>query len=233
MDVIGEVNGVKIVDGRTQGSNSASIIGDNFDTFLSILTTQLQNQDPLSPMDTTEFTNQLVSFTQVEQQVATNTKLDALLQGQSSTQLTAAVSYIGKEIEAPGDAVVLREGSAKIGYGLEKSSAQTIVSVLDSQGRLVRTLQGSTEAGNHVALWDGTDDTGRTVGDDTYRVLVTALDGDGNTITSTSTTFGEVTGVEVDGNDVTLVMGALSVSLDDIISVHQLAPDQVPAAESS
>ena len=232
MDAIREVNGVK-VDERDKQGTSASIIGKNFNTFLTILTTQLKNQDPLSPMDTTKFTDQLVNFTQVEQQVATNSKLDSLLKGQSSNQLTAAVSYIGKEVEAAGDAVFLKDGNGKIGYGLKRSSAKTTITVLDAQGRLVRTLKGSTKAGNHVVKWDGTDDTGRKVADGTYRVSVTALDGKGKTMESTSTTFGKVSGVEIDGGKVTLIMGSLSVDLNKIISVHQPAPDPKPQGKSS
>ena len=220
MDVIGEVNGVPIVEGGAGGSQSTSIIGENFDTFLTLLTTQLQNQDPLSPLDTEQFTNQLTNFSQVEQAIATNSKLDALIGLQGTTQLNAGVAYIGKIAEAPGDQVILENGKGLFGYELPQEASQTTITILNQFGSVVTTLSGNTSAGRHVFEWDGTDLVGDDVPDGSYEVLVTPLDAEGKTLNSSTTTFGRVSGVETQDGEVTLVLGTLSVDLDEVVSVH-------------
>lgn len=215
-----EVNGVPIIEAPAGGSQSTTIVGENFDTFLTLLTTQLQNQDPLSPLDTEEFTSQLTSFSQVEQAISTNTKLDALIGLQGASQLNAGVAYIGKIAEAPGDQIILDNGKGRIGYELPLEASQTTITILNQFGSVVASFPGSTNAGQHVFEWDGTDLVGDELPDGIYDVLVTPLDSEGNTLASTTTTFGKVSGVETQNGKVTLVIGSLSVDLDDIVSVH-------------
>src|SRR5690554_2489607 len=101
------------VSGTSSANNaSRATIAQNFDTFLSILTTQLRNQNPLEPLDTNQFTQQLVQFTGVEQQLKTNDFLEALLLNTQSTARSDAVSYIGKEISASGKTAELKDGGA-------------------------------------------------------------------------------------------------------------------------
>ena len=216
-----EVNGIPIVDvpaGERAGTTS---LADNFDNFLTLLTTQLQNQDPLSPLDTTEFTNQLTNFAQVEQVINSNKKLDRLIDLQGGSQLSTGVSYMGKEVEAPGDAMQLQDGFGRIGYELKESAARTTIAILDHGNNVVGFFEGSTQAGKHIFDWDGTDENGNQVADGSYKVLVTALDGENNTIESSTTTFGKVTGVELADGKATLLIGSLSVDLEDVQSVHE------------
>jgi flagellar basal-body rod modification protein FlgD len=223
-----EVNGIPIVDVPTgQGASTASL-AENFDNFLTLLTTQLQNQDPLSPIDTTEFTNQLTNFAQVEQVINSNKKLDQLIALQGGAQLSAGVSYMGKQIEAPGNVMLLQDGFGRIGYELPQSSERTTIAILDSGNNLVGFFEGNTQAGKHLFDWDGTDSEGNPLPDGSYSVLVTALDEDNNTIESSITSFGKVTGVELEDGKVTLVIGSLSVNLEDVQSVYDLpaTPDE-------
>ena len=220
-----EVNGIKIHDTLPGQATGQQLIAENFDKFLTLLTTQLQNQDPLSPLDTTEFTNQLTNFAQVEQIINSNKKLDTLIGMQTSSQLTTGVSYIGKLVEADGNHVLLQDGKARIGYSLDQGSARTNITILNANGTPVRFLSGSTSAGPHLFDWDGTDESGRQLTDGVYKALVTAFDNEDRMISTSTTTFGKVTGVEVDNGIATLIMGPLSVDMEDIHSVHEAPKD--------
>ena len=226
-----EVNGIQIVEPSPGSTNGAVTLAENFDTFLTLLTTQLQNQDPLSPLDTTEFTNQLTSFAQVEQAINTNSKLDRLIDLQGITDLTTGVGYIGMVAEADGDKMILEDGQGQIGYSLNVDSARTTITIVNDFGIPVLTTSGNTNAGRHIFNWDGTDGVGNELPDGVYSVLVTAFDGDDNLLDTSTTTFGTVTGVEVDNGEVTLVMGSLSVGLEEVHSVQ--APENPDENDNS
>ena len=214
-----EVNGVQILEQKPGASNSSTSIAENFDNFLKLLTTQLQNQDPLSPMDTTEFTNQITQFAQVEQGINTNSKLDRMIELQGASQLTTGVGYIGKVAEAPGDLMILEDGQGRIGYELSRDAERVTLAVIDRFGQPVRTQAGLTSAGHHVFAWDGLDDFGDELPDGTYSILASASDAEENFISVTTTTFAKVTGVESADGEVTLVMGSLSVDMEDVKSI--------------
>ena len=215
-----EVNGVQFVD--TPASGSGARIAKDFDTFLTLLTTQLQNQDPLSPMDTTEFTNQITQFAQVEQGINTNQKLDQLVEAQAAGQLTTGVAFIGKLAEVPGSRLQLADGQARLGYELEGSAAETTISIIDDQGTVVRRVAGAVEAGKHEFSWDGIDDRGDAVEDGVYSVFVVSVDGDNNTVPTTTTTFARVTGVEVDQGEVSLNLGPVTAGIKDVRSLNEV-----------
>jgi len=223
------INGVPFKEPSNSATGGTSLAED-FDNFLALLTTQLENQDPLSPLDTTEFTNQLTQFAQVEQSINTNSKLDQLLALQGPTQLTNGVAYIGKVVEAPGDVLLLQGGQAKMTYALAESSVRTNITILDERNNVVDVISGNTAAGPHIFEWDGTDADGDPLPDGAYRVLVTPLDGANKTIESATSTFGKVTGIESDNGKLSLVLGPISVDLDDVVSVHE--PTE-PAAEDT
>ncbi|MDJ0951706.1 MAG: flagellar hook assembly protein FlgD [Alphaproteobacteria bacterium] len=219
-----EVNGVQIVEQQAGDTNSTASIAENFDNFLTLLTTQLQNQDPLSPMDTTEFTNQITQFAQVEQSINTNNKLDRLIDLQNTSQITTGVAYIGKLAEAPGDLMVLEDGSGRIGYEFNQNAEQVTIGIIDQFGNLVRSDSGFTSAGRHIYQWDGRDDLGNLVSDGEYQVLVSAVGPEDSFIAVDTTTFAKVTGVEAADGRVTLNMGSLSVDLEDVKSIS--LPDE-------
>lgn len=219
-----EVNGVQIVEPKAGSATGSVTLAEDFDTFLTLLTTQLEHQDPLSPLDTTEFTNQLTSFAQVEQAINTNSKLDRLIDLQGITDLTTGVGYIGMVAEATGDKLLLEDGAGKIGYELQVDSARTTITVLDQFGVPVLSTSGNTSAGRHIFNWNGVDDVGNQLQDGVYDVIVSAFDGEDELLESSTTTFGTVSGVEVADGEVTLIMGPLSIDLSEVHSVQAPEP---------
>ncbi|HOO82288.1 MAG TPA: flagellar hook capping FlgD N-terminal domain-containing protein, partial [Alphaproteobacteria bacterium] len=148
-------------------------LAEDFSQFLTLLTVQLQNQDPLSPMDTTEFTNQLVAFTGVEQQINTNQKLDSLVSLQLGNVMGSALGYVGldasyisSEFYADGESPVT------INYALNDVSVDATIRIESETGDLVYEGPAETSAGSHEFIWDGLDQFGNPAPAGTYNVRV-------------------------------------------------------------
>ena len=155
-------------------SNSMKQLSGNFSTFLTLLTTQLKNQDPTSPMDSNAFTQQLVMYSQVEQQIATNTNLKTLI-GQGTTQIGSyATAYLGKAVSITNGNAALNNGAASWTYSLGTSAAATALTVTNASGRIVYTGAGETASGNHQFNWNGKDNSGNPLPDGTYTLAVNA-----------------------------------------------------------
>jgi flagellar basal-body rod modification protein FlgD len=201
-------------------------LAQNFDSFLSLLTTQLKNQDPLAPMDSTQFTTQLVQFSQVEQSINTNSRLDQLVKLQSGSQAVSAVSFVGKSIEAFGDTMVLSEGTASYVYTLPQDAASSTVTIKDSSGKIVHTITNApTAEGKHVLTWDGKDDQGNALEDGTYSFSVAAKDSDGAAVDATTAIAGTVQGVTVENGVVVLDLGnGQLVKVTDVFTVTNPPP---------
>jgi flagellar basal-body rod modification protein FlgD len=176
--------------------SSTSSLGQ--DAFLQLLVTQLQYQDPLSPMDDKEFVAELAQFSSLEQLTEINTGIENLSSQNETQQLMGAVNFIGKTIEATGNAVSLSDGKAtSVTFTLPNDAETCLVNVLDSSGTVVRTVDlGATSAGQVEFQWDGKDYDGNVMDDGQYQVAVTATDADSNVMTVTSTMSGTVTGVQ-------------------------------------
>jgi flagellar basal-body rod modification protein FlgD len=215
-----EVNGVTFKEPASGGSNASQSLADTFDTFLALLTTQLKNQDPLEPMKSEEFTQQLVQFSGVEQAINSNKKLDQLVQLQTSNQLTGAVSYIGKSVEVVSDQLMLQDGTSKITYGLDGKAVKTTIKIIDQTGATVRTISGDTEQGRHEYVWDGRNESGAVVPDGVYNFTVIAVGPENKTIDTVTAAVGKVTGIEIVDNVVTLNIGELGIGLDKIFAVR-------------
>ena len=216
-----EINGVAFKEPNSGGTNAAQGLADTFDTFLALLTTQLQNQDPLDPIESSEFTQQLVQFAGVEQSISTNKKLDELVQLQLGNQLTGAVSYIGKTVEVVSDKLLLKDGTSKITYGLDGNANKTTITILDEDGNTVRTLNGNTATGRHEYVWDGRDNAGNTVADGVYNFTVISVGPDDQTVETVTAAVGVVTGIEAVDGTVTLNIGELGATLDQIFAVRE------------
>ena len=208
---------------QTTASQSNKLSQD-FDDFLVLLTTQLQNQDPLSPMESTEFTNQLVQFSQVEQQINQNNKLDQMLALQLASTSTVALGYVGLDVSYIGDLFYTDgTGSSDINYALDTDAASTKVHIKDATtGEVIRTLDGELGAGNHLITWDGLDDNGEAVEPGNYRVTVDSLDKDGNAVATSTAVTGRVTGIEsVNGVIQLLLKGDAIVSVSSVINAKE------------
>ena len=200
-------------------SQALSDLSGNLDNFLTILTTQLQFQDPLSPLDTHEFTNQLVLFSSVEQQVQQNKKLESLVTLQQNSVALGSVDYIGKVIETNGNTTQLENSVAKTTYFLPKNALTTRLNISDPSGDVILTRDLPTTAGIHTFVWDGLNGQGIQQPDGAYTFSITAKDTSDDLISHDQTVFGTVTGVQFENGTSILQMGDIPVSLSDINGV--------------
>jgi flagellar basal-body rod modification protein FlgD len=201
-------------------TGQASSIAGNFDTFLNLLTTQLQNQDPLDPLDTNEFTQQLVEFSGVEQQLDTNSYLQTLVQSTQNSQNNAAVSYIGKQITSSGLDSDLVNGQASWSYNAPEAATVTAV-IKDANGNQVYTETGQVDAGPGQFNWDGIGSDGTTEPSGTYTISMTATNANGQVVDMNTETTGVVTGVDLSGSEPNLLIGTQSIKMSDVTSVTE------------
>ena len=194
-------------------------LSGNFSTFLTLLTTQLKNQDPTSPMDSNQFTQQLVMYSQVEQQISTNDNLKTLITQGTSNAAAVTTGYLGKKVSITNGNASLTGGSATWTYNLANVAANTQIVVSDSLGRPVYTGTGKTVAGNNSFTWDGKDNNGNQHADGAYKLTITATDSNGNTIDSSVASAGTVTQIDMTGATPQLVVGNMEVGLGDIAAV--------------
>lgn len=208
--------------GSGDADSALGKISQDFDMFLTLLTTQLQNQDPMDPMDNTEMTNQLVNFANVEQQITQNKNLEQLIGLQKASASSAAVGYIGKDVQMDGDTTHYAGNAVTFGY-IPKAGATTLsINVVNENGDIVRTLEGESSAQRHTVEWDGTDADGDPVPEGAYRFLVNALDAEQESVQMADTDItGRVTGSASDDNGVYVLLENLAVSLDRVISVRE------------
>jgi flagellar basal-body rod modification protein FlgD len=207
--------------GTTAGSRAA--LGNNYDTFLKLLTSQLQNQNPLSPMDSTQFTSQLVQYSSVEQAIKQNENLEKLISMQSSTQSANAVGYIGKKVDMSGERVGLVKGEGKVTYNLPESASRVLINISDASGKLVARLEGDTGAGSHAVKWNGRSDTGAQLPDGDYRVEVSAQNSVGAAMSVDKKITGTVTAVDYTGNTVMLTVNGTKLPLSQLATVYGTA----------
>ena len=207
-------------------SVTRSQIAGKFDDFLLLLTTQLEHQDPLNPLESTEFVAQLVSFTEVEQSINTNTHLERLVSMLGANQQTAAVGYLGKTVEAKGDTAALRDGEARFTYNLPRAAAGASLTITDSRGNVVFRGTAETSVGSHDFVWNGRDVNGTALPEGQYRLAVKAVDTNGETIPVSTTVLGRVIGVDQSTDGIFLDVDGTKVSLDNILAVREpVVPD--------
>lgn len=219
-----EIGAIATPESKTGSSAATSQLANNFETFLTLLTTQLQNQDPLSPMDTNQFTTQLAQFSSVEQSIATNRHLESLLSVLRDDQAASAVNYLGKTVAIDGNDAPLTGGFAEWGYALAGPAASTTISVFNDDGEKVFTAPGETAADSHDFVWNGVDGNNVPQPDGIYSIVVEARSADGNPVTVTTALSGQVSAIEaVDGVQM-LVVGGKLIPIGEIIAVRESPP---------
>jgi len=192
-------------------------LAESYDTFLQLLTTQLQYQDPTSPLDTNQFTQQLVSFTNVEQSIQTNKNLESLISlVQSQNLASVASSYLGNTVTADSDQAWVEGNGATWNYRLDASSAETKLVIRNSRNQIVRELSGAVTAGSHQITWDGRDNNGLAVPSGTYQLSVQATTAADTTIGSHVSISGRVSSIEQNNGSTQLLVNGLPVGLDKI-----------------
>ncbi|MDQ8028029.1 MAG: flagellar hook assembly protein FlgD [Brevundimonas sp.] len=218
------VDAVTTSNAANRTATGGAALASNFETFLTLLTTQLRNQDPLSPLDSNEFTAQLTQMAGVEQQLLTNDLLTSLLAAQSAGGLDNASNYIGKEVTAAWTATSLEGGKAKWTYELGGAASDVKLQVLDSTGKVVWEGQAPEKTtGLHDFTWDGKMTNGDTATEGgVYTLKVSATDSAGAKVDAQALIRGRVTGVEMYNGAPYLVIGDSVLPLSTVISLNEI-----------
>ena len=196
--------------------------GLNKDDFMKLFITQLQNQDPLNPQDSSAMVTQMAQITQVEQSYNTNTNLQSLLSATNSSSSMSAVSFIGKTITAQGSQVSLSSGSQpKLNFNLPSAANQVQVAIQDSNGRTVRTMtMGQTSAGDGSLAWDGKDNNNSALPAGLYNFSVTGVNPDGSSFSGTPLIKAVVDVVKLDQGSTVLTAGGIDVPMANVTTVR-------------
>lgn len=199
----------------TTAAQTSSALGK--DSFLQLLVAQLQYQDPLDPVENTDFTAQLAQFSSLEALTEINDSMDQVNSLQGSLNNMQALSFIGKEVNAQGDIIHYTGEDIPIDFTLDDNAAEVVVSIYSEDGTLVKSVDlGDAAKGNREYVWDGTDSSGETVSAGRYTFTVEAVDYEGLAVGSTSYASGEVTGVRYDNGTTYLIIGDKEVAISDV-----------------
>jgi len=198
----------------------APTITQNFDKFLQLLTTQLKNQNPLDPLDTNQFTQQLVQFAQVEQQINMNQSLSALIALQTATQASAAMGFLGSTVVVNGDTSALTVGKATWSFSADRPATAT-VNIKNASGEVVFTETRTISAGRQDYTWNGRGTNGLAMPDGNYTISITAKDATGQSVAVATEVEGVVDGVDLSQNPPVLKVGSRSFTLDKIKQVRR------------
>ncbi len=198
------------------GKTATKGIAENFDSFLMLLTTQLKNQSPLDPLDTNQFTQQLVQFASVEQQLKSNATLSALLTTVKASTTSNAASFIGMQVTADGATTRLANGSARWVLNPARNASQAAITIRDKNGGVVATRTSALTAGAQTFTWDGKTSTGTTAPDGDYTITVAALDSSGQGVPVKTEISGRVDAVDMTGDTPQLVIGSVRVPLGSV-----------------
>jgi flagellar basal-body rod modification protein FlgD len=217
---VAATSSVSTTSTTTSSSSSSSTSSLTSNQFLSLLVSELQNQDPLNATSTTDFINQLSSYANFSQQQTINTNLSALASSFSSLVTLNSVNYIGHTVEAKTDTATLSNGSATFGYSLSSAASNVAITIKDSSGNTVWTGTGTGNSGSNTFTWDGKDSSGNQLSDGgQYSISVTATDSAGNSVLNYTTVTGTVTGIDTSTSTPSLTVNGVSVSASNIIGV--------------
>lgn len=213
--------GANSASNPSKTAQSLADLSKNFDTFLSLLTTQLKNQDPLSPLDSNQFTQQLVQMSGVEQQIQSNALLQSIADNTGSG-ISTAVSLIGKTVKATSSTATLNGGSANWTYNLPSGVSDLKLTVVNSAGQVVDAVAPSDmSAGDHAFSWNGKDLNGNALPGGDYTLQVTAKDASGADVTTSTFVQGPVTSVEEANGKTLITVNGTQVDWTTVTSVTQ------------
>ncbi|MCE2576815.1 flagellar hook assembly protein FlgD [Komagataeibacter sp. FNDCR2] len=206
--------------GTSASSSSSALasLADNYTTFLTLLTTQLKNQDPSSPMSTDTFTSELAQFAGVEQQVETNQNLATLISLNEDSQMTSDTSLVGQTATADSTTLPLQNGSASLSFN--GTSGETVaIAVANASGTIVKDAVVTANSGTNTWTWDGTDNSGNTLSNGAYSVAVETIDSTGTTSAVPFTVNGTITGVTKGTSDMEVEMGTADIPMSEVTNI--------------
>jgi len=202
-------------NGQIPTSTDKQTVAANFQQFLTLLTTQLKNQNPLDPMDTNQFTQQLVQFAQVEQQLKSNEQLTNLVALQKTAQSTAALQIVGQTVGVAGDTAPLFDNKAV--WTLDVPKVSTVkVNIQDKTGQTAFSGSYTMNPGKQNFVWDGKDSSGQQWPDGNYKMVLTATDASGQTVSVTKEIEAQVDSVDLTADPPLLSIGGSNYTLDKV-----------------
>lgn len=229
------VSDVTLTGQATQAAQTAQqkvTLAEDFTQFLQLLTTQLQNQDPLSPMDSNEFTNQLVQFSQVEQSINTNTKLDDLVSLQLGSAATSALGYVGLDVQYVSAEIALDQGQpTTIRYSLDAPAQVSKINIFSEDGQLVFSGDAEQSVGAHTFEWNGRDLVNNELPSGTYLVRIDAADANEDIVNTTTVVQSRVKGIEQQNGIVYALVGERAVPISEILNAVQPPPQATDDGE--
>lgn len=199
------------------GLGAQSIAG-NFQTFLTLLTTQLQNQDPTNPLDTNQFTQQLVEFAQVQQQLQSNSQLATLVSLQQNAQSTQALNIVGDTVTVNGNSAQLVNGQTSWVFNSPQPASAT-VNISNSTGQVVYTGNVTLQTGNNTFSWNGVGSNGTQWPDGTYTASIAAQSASGQAVAATAQITGTVSSVDLTKNPPLLTVNGQQFTMSQITGV--------------
>lgn len=221
-----DINALTGTSGMVSPASSSSGLTEGTlgkEDFLELLVAQLAHQDPLDPMENTEFVAQLAQFSSLEQLMGVNSNLGMLQTAELASANSQATALIGREVEATGS--ILRHttpGPESINFTLPRAATKVTVKILDNNGNQVRSLDvGARPAGSGSVQWDGRDSLGNLLPTGNFTLDISATDASGNAIAASSKFSGVVTGVTFKNGIPVLEVGGTRVQLADVVSVRQ------------
>jgi len=217
----GAASAASTTEPTTASGTAKEKLDNDLNQFLTLLTTQLKNQDPLDPMDSTEFTSQLVQFASVEQQIYQNSNLEKLVSYQETNQVSSMVNFIDKKVQVDGTNLPLENGQAEFTYTMPAGAKSASIIIRDPSGLSVYEQDADLSQGEHQFTWNAQASNGGTAPDGAYQVTVTGLDNQGEILEISQTVFGRVTGIGIDNGETTLFMGDIEVPQAKVLAVKQ------------
>ncbi|NEU12173.1 flagellar hook assembly protein FlgD [Methylobacterium sp. BTF04] len=200
----------------TTATGTSKELAGNFTQFLTLLTTQLKNQNPLDPMDTNAFTQQLVQYAGVEQQLKSNDRLDSILTNAKASSAATATSFIGQTVSADGKTAALKDGAANWTLTPARATKQATITISDAKGNVVATQTKALTAGAQSFTWDGRSSSGFSSASGNYSIKVDAVDATGTKVSVDTQVTGKVDGIDLSGTEPTLLIGTSRVPVSSV-----------------
>ena len=208
----------------TAGALGAQGLINDFDTFLSLLTTQLRSQDPLNPMDPTEFVSQLTQFSQLEQTVAQTQTLEEVAALMRDSAAAADLGFLGRDVEAESGSIALADGEARFAYEVLAPGEEMAVRIFNEDDALVASIDVDNAPGRRSLVWDGQTDGGDDAPAGVYRAELVAIDGEATRLGGRILVSGEVSDVRFAGGGARIGLASgLVVDPARIVSVEERA----------
>jgi flagellar basal-body rod modification protein FlgD len=219
MSILGLTTPTLTSSTSTTKTDTASL-SSNYSMFMNLLVTQMKNQDPMNPMDTSTFTSQLVQYSSVEQQIKMNSNLADLKSLLTTQNATNLVGYVGKTVTADG-ATNTFDGSNSTSWNFTSSAAAATakITITNSSGQAVYSTTQSLSKGSNSFAWDGSTTSGGTAEAGSYTISVSGTDSSGSAITATTAVSGTVTAIDFSGTTPMITVGGQQISVYDVSSV--------------